>query len=41
MLGQVLGRCLFGQAGTVQELTLQQWKISLRAGRTGVLGTAD
>lgn len=33
VLGQVLGRRLFGQAGTVQELSLQQWKISLWAGQ--------
>lgn len=33
MLGQVLGGCLLGQAGTVQEFPLQQWKISLWAGQ--------
>lgn len=40
VLGQVLGGRLLGQAGTVQELALQQRKISLRAGQGG-LGTAD
>lgn len=33
MLGQVLGRRLLGQAGTVQELPLQQWEIGLWAGQ--------
>lgn len=33
MLGQVLGGRLLGQAGTVQELALQQRKISLWAGQ--------
>lgn len=33
MLGQVLGGCLLGQAGTVQKLSLQQWEISLWAGQ--------
>lgn len=33
MLGQVLGGRLLGQAGTVQELSLQQRKISLWAGQ--------
>lgn len=32
MLGQVLGRRLLGQAGTVQELPLQQWEIGLQKG---------
>lgn len=33
VLGQVLGRRLLGQAGAVQELSLQQRKISLRVGQ--------
>jgi hypothetical protein len=33
MLGQVLGRRLLGQAGAVQELTLEQGQVGLQEGR--------
>lgn len=33
MLGQVLGWCLLGSSGTMQQLPLQQWKVGLESKR--------